>query len=170
MRKPVVIALNNPPGGYFNQLVNRIDKMTSSNFPNQYRIHGQFELSVEGHILIARGRGPWNLEAIKAYGIDSNAKIQLFADEPWGLLAIVEGEPFHTPESVNALVNIIDAHRKHGRCATALVLLDVTSPIFAKLMLSRIYVEAREHFYFANDEASALMWLTDQIVHNAGRS
>ena len=152
------------------QVSDNMNNITSSTTSNHYRIHGEFDVSVDGQILISRVFGPWNFEAVEAYGIEVNKKIQLLAGKPWGLLAVIGGEPFHSPKSIEELIHIVRSHRKLGRCGTALVLVDVESPILVKLILSQIYVKAEEPFYFAADETSAIVWLNDKIIKQQART
>ena len=140
--------------------------MDIHNFPKPITnraMHGFFEVSVEGRILISRVTGPWNLEAVEAYSEEVNRKIKQLIGQPWGVLAIVSGEPIHTPESMQEMTDTIRFHRSLGRCATALVFVDVEGVHLMKTMLAPMYIDSKEPYYFADDEASARSWLIEQL-------
>jgi len=130
------------------------------------KMHGRFDLAVDGRVLISRTSGPWNLECVLAYHDETNRKVQSLAGSPWVVLALVGGEPIHTPESMAEIVTTIRDHRMLGRCATALVFVDVDVDArnLMKLMLSPMYVQAHEPCWFADDEATALAWLKVQLA------
>ena len=130
----------------------------------QSAIHGRFELTAKGQILVSRTWGPFNVECIHAYRDHLNLLVESLAGKRWAMLAVTFGTPLHTPESMAELVNTIQQQRKLGRCATAIVLVDVEAENIMKSMLTAIYKQAEEPFIFANDEASAALWLEDQIT------
>jgi hypothetical protein len=111
-------------------------------------MHGFFEVRVEGRILISRVCGPWNLEAVEAYRDEVNRHIKSLIGQPWGVLAIVGGEPIHTPESMQGVTDVIRLHRSLGRCATALVFADVEAVSLMKMMLAPMYIQSQEPYYF----------------------
>jgi len=140
--------------------------MDKPHFPRpiaSHTIHGLFEVSVEGRILISRVRGPWNLEAVAAYRDEVNRKVEALIGQPWGVLAIVGGEPIHTPDSMQEVTDAIRFHRTLGRCATALVFVDVEAVGLMKTMMAPMYIHSNEPYYFADDEAAARSWLREQL-------
>jgi hypothetical protein len=142
-------------------------KDTTPHWPAEHRrMHGRFELDIDGRIFISRTWGPWNLECVQAYHEETNRKVQLLSGAPWVVLALVGGEPIHTPQSMAEVVRTICDHRAMGRCATALVFvdIDVDARNLMRLMLSPMYVQAEEPFYFADDEATARAWLQAQLA------
>jgi hypothetical protein len=134
---------------------------------NQSTIHGRFEVAVSGQVLISRTWGPFNLECIHAYREHMNLHIQSLVGQRWAMLALACGEPIHTPESLAEMVNTIEHQRTLGRCATAIVLINVEGANMVKLMLSSMYEKANEPFFFAEDEASAMSWLKEQIASSS---
>ena len=134
------------------------------------RIHGEFEITIEGRLLVSRVRGPWNFEAVQAYGEETARKVNILAGQPWGVLAITGGEPLHTPDSIDKLVEIIQTHQKLGRCGTALVFEGLTEPAkILQTMLAQMYILSQEPYIFANDQDSARQWLHEQLAqHGSG--
>jgi hypothetical protein len=125
--------------------------------------HGSHELAVQGRILQVRTRGPWNEEEVQRY-VQSFARcVDQLAGAPWGVLAIVQGEAIHTPESQQGMVNAIVQHRRTGRCATALLLQLEIAPGLVRKLLIRMYAQAQEPCEFFDDEASAKAWLLTRI-------
>jgi hypothetical protein len=131
---------------------------------NQSVIHGRFEVTVKGQILISHTWGPFNVECVHAYRKQVDLNVASLEGQRWAMLAVTIGAPLHTPASMAEMVNTILHQRNIGRCATAIVLMDVESEIIVKSMLSGMYVQAGEPHIFASDEASAITWLNEQIV------
>lgn len=131
----------------------------------QSAIHGRFEVAAKGQILISRTWGPFNVECILAYRDHVNLQVKSLAKQRWAMLAVTIGTPLHTPDSMAEMVNTIDQQRKLGRCATAIVLVDVEAENLVKSMLTTMYNQANEPFIFADDEASAAIWLETQITN-----
>ncbi|MFZ6849177.1 hypothetical protein [Undibacterium sp. RuRC25W] len=142
-----------------------MSNITTPNNQFQYQIQGQYELRIEGRMMISRVCGPWNIHAVNAYRDAAERIIQALSGAPWVLLAVLSGEPLHTAESIDELAEMIRGHRQLGRCGTALVF---EGPIalarIHQLMLSKMYIMSGEPHYFANDEASALLWLERQLA------
>ena len=128
-------------------------------------IHGQFEVTINGQILISHTSGPFNLECIHAYREHLDLMVQSLAGQRWAMLAVAEGAPLHTPESLAEMVRTIVHQRKLGRCATAIVIGDVEGLNIVKSMLSGMYAQANEPHIYAADEASATIWLNAQIAN-----
>jgi hypothetical protein len=131
---------------------------------NQSAIHGRFEVAAKGQILISRTWGPFNVECIHAYREDVNLQVKSLVGQRWAMLAVTIGTPLHTPDSMAEMVNTIRQQRNHGRCGTAIVLVDVEVESIVKAMLTAMYTQANEPFIFADDEASATIWLEAQIA------
>ena len=132
---------------------------------NHSAIHGRFEVTAKGQILTSRTWGPFNVECIHAYRDYLNLQVKSLAGQRWAMLAVTTGAPLHTPDSMAELINTIQQQRKLGRCATAVVLVDVEVESIVKSMLTSMYNQANEPFIFANDEASASAWLETQIAN-----
>ena len=131
---------------------------------HQSTIHGRFEVTADGQILISRTWGPFNVECVHAYRDRVNLQVESLSGQRWAMLAVTTGMPLHTPDSMAEMVSIIQQQRKLGRCATAIVLVNVEVESIVKSMLSVMYNQANEPFIFANDEASATIWLEAQIA------
>jgi hypothetical protein len=127
------------------------------------RIHGHFEITLEGRILVNRTWGPWNRELILAYREEMDRIVNRLAGERWAMLAFASKEPMHTPDSLAEMVAAIAHQRMQGRCATAVVLQDVVGEGMVKMILSRMYTEAGEPFIFADDADHARSWLQSQL-------
>ena len=131
----------------------------------QYRIQGRYELRIEGRMMVSSVRGPWNIRAVKGYGVASAELIRSLAGAPWVVLAKISGEPLHTAESIDELATMVRHHHELGRSGTALVFEeDSAVSRIHQLMLLKIYTLSGEPFYFAEDEASARAWLDQQLT------
>ena len=134
-------------------------------FIHQSAIHGRFEVAAKGQILMSRTWGPFNVECVHAYRDYLQLQIKSLAGQRWAMLAVTTGTPLHTPDSMAEMVNTIQQQRKLGRCATAIVLVDVEVESIVKSMLTGMYNQANEPFIFASDEASATIWLEAKIAN-----
>ncbi len=130
---------------------------------NQSVIHGRFDVTIKGQILISHTWGPFNVECIHAYRKEVDLKVASMAGQHWAMLAVAIGAPLHTPDSMAEMVSTISHQRTLGRCATSIVLMDVESENIVKSMLSTMYLQAAEPHIFSSDEASATAWLKEQI-------
>ena len=134
-------------------------------FIHQSAIHGRFEVVAKGQILMSRTWGPFNVECVHAYRDYLQLQIKSLAGQRWAMLAVTTGTPLHTPDSMAEMVNTIQQQRKLGRCATAIVLVDVEVESIMKSMLTGMYNQANEPFIIASDEASATIWLEAKIAN-----
>ena len=132
---------------------------------HQSTIHGRFDVTAKGQILISHTWGPFNVECVHAYRDYLQLQIKSLAGQRWAMLAVTTGAPLHTPDSMAEMISTIQQQRKLGRCATAIVLVDVEVESIVKSMLTGMYNQANEPFMFARDEASATIWLEAQIAN-----
>lgn len=126
-------------------------------------IHGRFEVITKGKILVSHTWGPFNVECIHAYREHLDSQIKSLTGKRWAMLAVTYGSPIHTPASMAEMVSTIQYQRSLGRCATAIIFVDVEAESVVKSMLSTMYSQANEPYIFASDEASATVWLNAQI-------
>lgn len=127
--------------------------------------HGSHELAIEGRILVMRTRGPWNAEQVAAYARDQQEKAAELAGRPWALLAFVSGIGLHTADAIDAMVEIVTAQRRTGRCGSALIIApDAEAPIIVEERFRWIYGLAGEPCAFFDDEDSARRWLAERLA------
>ena len=125
--------------------------------------HGDLHFTVEGNLQIIMGTGPWNLESIKKSANDAaKAHAELYGTK-WCVLAIIHGQPIHTPDAEKLLVEAVKKDKKNGRIASALILDESDNPDFGRHHITGIYREAGEYFEFFSDINSARKWLGDQL-------
>ena len=130
--------------------------------------HGELHFKVESNIQIIKGTGPWNLESIiKSANDVSKIHDELYGTK-WCVLVIIHGQPIHTPEAAQLLVEAVIQDKKNGRVASALVLDESDNPDFGRQHIAEVYREAEEHFEFFNDIEIAKKWLNNQL--NASKS
>ena len=125
--------------------------------------HGELTFKVEDNIMIVEGRGPWNLEAINLSSEDARLSHDQLYGKKWGVLAIIHGDPIHTPDAAQLLTEIVINDKKNGRVASALVLDADHHPEFGKFHIGEIYGNAKETFEFFKDIESARIWLFNQL-------
>ena len=74
--------------------------------------HGEYLFSIEGNLLIIEGYGPWNLEAIINSSDDSEDMHKKLYGTRWGVLAIIHGDPIHTPDAAELLADLVKKDKK----------------------------------------------------------
>lgn len=113
--------------------------------------------------MIITGTGPWNFESIIGSKNDAMRSHERLYNTRWGVLALLHGQPIHTPDAAEVLVEAVKRDKENGRKASALVLYDSESSIFGKYHIAEIYSKAGETFQFFDNEGSARAWLTEQL-------
>ncbi len=126
--------------------------------------HGTLDFKLEDNILIIEGRGPWNKEAMILSSENANLVQKQRTKDEWGVIAIINGEPIHTPDAAELLVEYIKYDKNNGRVATALILTDSTFPALGKRHISELYNKAGEAFQFFNNITDAKIWMHSLLV------
>lgn len=126
--------------------------------------HGIFSLNLDGNILIVEGHGPWNKEAMEIAFDNSELMLKMREKVKWGIIAIIHGDPVHTPDAAESLIKQIIEDKKHGRIATAFILKQSSAPYFGKLHFSDLCVRAGETCEFFNSVTDAEIWMESKLA------
>ncbi|WP_413701600.1 hypothetical protein ACLKMH_08455 [Psychromonas sp. KJ10-10] len=126
--------------------------------------HGIFSLNLDGNILTVEGCGPWNMEAMKISFANAELMLEIRGKVKWGIIAIIHGDPVHTPDAAELLVEQIIEDKKHGRIATAFILSDSTAPYFGKLHFSELCAKADETCGFFDNVTDADIWMKTKLA------
>jgi hypothetical protein len=121
--------------------------------------HGIFSLNLDGNILTVEGYGPWNKEAMEISFVNSEQMLKLKGKIKWGIIAIIHGDPFHTDDAAESLIEQMREDKKRGRIATAFILKDSTAPYFGKLHFANLCAKADETCEFFNSVTDAKIWM-----------
>lgn len=128
--------------------------------------HGHRNLWTEDRLLVIHSRGPWNAEFIHEGHAVVMQEIQAFTGQTWMVLGMIYGEGLQTPDAYAAQLESIRIQQGHGRIGTAIVLVDKgNSPFFTRFYRD-MYAAAGEPVEFFADEASARVWLAEQLATN----
>ncbi len=86
--------------------------------------HGDIKLSVQGSILIAEIRGPWNAQFIEEYRSDVDIHARMLSScQPWGVIIDIKDEALCPPNAIKAIRDAAFDHAKnYGRACTAYVI------------------------------------------------
>jgi hypothetical protein len=89
----------------------------------EFSQHGEFELSIDGRLLVVDVVGPWNLELIQNYTAQvAPLARQLASTGPWVLISVARRSVLFTPEAIEALRETAQRHSAESRrVATAYV-------------------------------------------------
>ncbi len=125
--------------------------------------HGEFHFRIEENLLILYTIGPWNIESI----IEMTENLPEIRNKingiKWGVLAIITGQPLHTPDASKLASEILFKNNKNGLIASAMILDESNNPEFGKLHIANIYKKTGGLFEFFTDEIPAKNWLNDQL-------
>ena len=127
--------------------------------------HGVFSLNLDGNILTVEGYGPWNKEAMETSFANAELMLKVRGKAKWGIIAVIHGDPLHTPDAAEALVEQIIEDQSHGRIATAFILSDSTAPYFGKLHFAKLCAKADETCEFFNNVTDANIWMKSKLEH-----
>jgi hypothetical protein len=125
--------------------------------------HGIFSLNLDGNILTVEGFGPWNKEAMKISFVNAELMLKIQGKVKWGIIAIIHGDPVHTPDAAELLVEQIIEDKRRGRIATAFILSHSTAPNFGKLHFSGLCAKADETCEFFNNVTDADIWMKSKL-------
>lgn len=125
--------------------------------------HGKLAAIIEENILIIKGAGPWNKEALERASTEFSDLLRQLYGKKWAVMLLIHGDPIHTPDATELLIEAIKEDKKHGRITTAIVLNDCDDIGFAKIHIADIYDKSGEDIRFFNDEYSARKWLSKQL-------
>lgn len=128
-----------------------------------FKSHGTLSFIIEDDILIIEGTGPWNHEAIIESADAARPCHEALIGKPWGVLALIHGQPFHTPEAAELLSEIVRKDKACGRVASALLLDESSNPELGSLHIMKIYGDSGETARAFSNREEAILWLKDQI-------
>lgn len=126
--------------------------------------HGKLSLTFEDNLMIVEGWGPWNEQALEVPANKTAELTQLKAKKSWGVLAILHGDPIHTPEASQILTSIVKDDRAKGRIASAIVFKECSTPVFGEQHISEIYSKAGEKFKFFESISEGKQWLRERLA------
>lgn len=121
--------------------------------------HGTINFKFEESILTVEGSGPWNKETLVASSEDAFLVQKKITEDKWGVIVIINGEPIHTPEAAELLIEYVKGDIQKGRIATAIILIDCPFPDIGIRHLSDIYNRSGEKFQFFNNVSNAKAWM-----------
>lgn len=126
--------------------------------------HGILNFRLDDNILIIEGTGPWNREALllsfDTAGLVQKQRIK----KKWGVIAILNGDPIHTPDATTLLIEYVTYDKLHGRVATAVILKNARSPELGRKHIDKIYEQAGELCQFFDNLHDAKSWIKEQLT------
>ncbi|MFT6984331.1 MAG: hypothetical protein ACJAT7_000117 [Psychromonas sp.] len=128
------------------------------------RDHGTLAFKLEDNILIIEGCGPWNKEAMVFSVDNANVVKKLCTRDKWGVIVVLKGDPIHTSDAAELLIEYIKYDKQNGRIATALILNDSTCPVLGKRHIAELYDKAGEDYKFFNNIFDAKVWMLTLLV------
>ncbi|MCG6202541.1 hypothetical protein [Psychromonas antarctica] len=121
--------------------------------------HGTLKFQLEDDILIIEGRGPWNREAMLLSSENADIVKKQRIKDKWGVIIILYGDPIHTPDAAQLLVEYVKYDKKNGRVATALILNGSKYPELGRRHITDLYNQAGEIAEFFNNITDAKKWM-----------
>ncbi|WP_240612738.1 hypothetical protein [Alteromonas flava] len=126
-------------------------------------MHGDVALTVEDGLLVIRGLGPANIEAVFTYQRTAQKYREQLNHQPWASLVLLRGEPLLPPAAKSLLIDTIQYACTQQLVATAIVLQDVAYENVVRLFWESIYNQTELPYQFFHQEAEARDWLYEQI-------
>ena len=137
--------------------------------PPYHRQHGFYQIERLDPLLrltIAEGM---NKELIAQYQADMARHIEQLSNQLWGLHLIIHGDVLMPPDAYEALIEVTRNHKRLGRCATAVKLINPSAVGMLKAFWSHIYQSAEIPYLFCDNDAEAEEWLYSQITREQQR-
>jgi hypothetical protein len=128
----------------------------------ELNLHGQYDIQIQGRILLVDATGPFNEAIVKSYLGDLQTAVETLAPEPWALLAVFHDVSLFTPEAEAELIRVTRWRVGKGLSRCALTLIDIVGAEIVKDQLSRIYAAAGLEFEFFERIDDARQWLENQ--------
>ena len=130
--------------------------------------HGEFELSIQGNVIVADIHGSWNAQAAKAFDIEFRQLVQQLSQKSWAHLAYLDNWELGTSEMVAVIEELGVWCIEQGMKRAA----HVYQPShFKSLLLDDMVVEQQGEFQrrsFAEAD-QAIAWLAaDGYLLNEG--
>ena len=126
--------------------------------------HGILNFKLDDNILIIEGTGPWNKEALLLSSDTAGLAQKPRIKKKWGVIAILNGDPIHTPDAASLLIEYVTYDKLHGRVATAVILKNASSPEFGRKHIDKIYEQAGELCQFFENLCDAKIWIKQQLA------
>jgi len=126
--------------------------------------HGTLAFKLEDNILMIEGCGPWNKEAMILSTHNAGLVQRQRKKARWGVIAVLNGDPIHTPDAAQLLIEYVKYDKQNGRIATALILTDSTCPELAKRHIADLYDKAGEDYQFFSNICDAKIWMATVLA------
>ncbi len=123
--------------------------------------HGEFVITTNGNILVARLSGSWNEEAARAFDKALREHAAELSSSPWGHMVLLDEWQLGVPEMGPIIEVLVHWCIEHGLRRAAHV---YTPSLLKKLQLEDMVTESEQDFHrraFADTEA-ALRWLKEE--------
>jgi lysine/ornithine N-monooxygenase len=107
-----------------------------------FRSHGQFEVSIEGGVIISDVTGPFNAEIIREYASAMEEAIAVVASSgtaTFAILATVRGASVFIPEAEQRFIELTKHRRERGLRAVAIIYDNVEAESLVRQQYERIY-------------------------------
>ncbi|WP_296044120.1 hypothetical protein [uncultured Alteromonas sp.] len=131
----------------------------------KFKKHGSLSVAIDGRLIVLKGEGPWNAESLHLSDDKIMQNLRAMYGSPWGVLAIFRGEAVYVPEAFTLLRKQIKKEITLGRVATAVVFVDVKSPLLSRHQFTSIYEMQGHEVAFFEDADEAKAWLNSLISH-----
>jgi len=136
----------------------------------EFSQHGDFELSIDGRLLVVDVAGPWNLELIRNYAAQATPLARQLAETgPWVLISVARRSVLFTPDAIEALRETAQRHTADsGRIATAYVVDPAVEGYhLVNAIFEEIYRDVCPVAIFET-RAEAKRWAAEQLSKHKG--
>lgn len=136
----------------------------------EFSQHGEFELSIDGRLLVVDVVGPWNLELIRNYTAQATVLARQLAETgPWVLISIARRSVLFTPDAIEALRETARRHTADSRRIATAYVVDPTVEGYqlVNTLFEEIYRDVCPMAVFET-RAEAERWAAEQLSKHEG--
>ena len=132
-----------------------------------FRLHGKFEVHVEGQLLIGEVEGPWNRELVEYWAQQSKTLLAEFnAQRPYMAITTMHGSMLCPPDALERIGQAVKYGNQHFHCKGNLIVaakgvdgVDLVRSAYAKIGITQFFQTLDE----AKDYASCVLAKHDMI-------
>lgn len=128
--------------------------------------YGEYQIAVLGNIVAVSAEGIADKNAIARYGRDMMEVVSNFQGERWAFLGYLHGQALLTGDGERELAKSVAWRAQRGMAQGALITGQTTIETLVKSQFERVYQEAGVTLGIFSDEASALVWLSENGFHS----
>jgi len=123
------------------------------------RLHGSFDITIEGNVLTSHFYGPWNFEQTKTYQLEVMKRAETIIDKPWVRIVDLSQWEGGGEEVVAPLVQL----QEWALANNCIEIVFVNPPLVPSFMLEK-YGDPYGDYKVVKSIEEAKDWLTSHVL------